>query len=383
MDAQVNEIILKVYDASSDASLWPGVLQQIADAIGAAGCIVFEYPTSPQSGPLAVTTASLGYDMAVIETYVEKCRDAEMRDQRIFESHSLQHDQVNLIEDDVLAEDLAALKQLPNVQKLQLLGILHRAAGLLNKDNKAISRFSVQLPAHRGRLTDKERAILNTVLPHVAKALDLGRPAQQLLIENRSLIAALEHIAVGVCVLDSLGRVVTTNAEFDRQVEACDVFAKTPKGQLRLKDGGAQRQFAQLMEDARNHGQFGARPRKEAVGHTRSGFLCVELVPLPSHTEIGSNRFDGFVLYSQDTSRPVTCQTLPLKQAFGLTSTEIELADAISLGLTNRQISEQRARSLATVNSQVKAILAKTQCATRTEFVRLMMSFGADYVDRS
>jgi DNA-binding NarL/FixJ family response regulator len=52
----------------------------------------------------------------------------------------------------------------------------------------------------------------------------------------------------------------------------------------------------------------------------------------------------------------------------------------VAEGLTNAQIAERRNRSIATINTQVKSILSKTQCLTRTQFVRLMMSFSTDFV---
>ena len=56
---------------------------------------------------------------------------------------------------------------------LRKMGILHRAAGLLNKDNTSSSRFSVQFAEERGRMTPDERHYMSSVLPHVAIALPL------------------------------------------------------------------------------------------------------------------------------------------------------------------------------------------------------------------
>lgn len=380
MRDQINDIILQVYDAAADDRLWPQVLQRVAEEVDALGCIVFEWQETADDRTLAVSLASSGYDLKAIGTYLAKCLEYEKQDQDVFESHSLRLDRIDLIEDDVIARNLPELRRRPNVRRLQKLGILHRAAGLLNKDNTAVSRFSIQFGSDRGRMTTDERVFISTVLPHVAKAFDLGRPAKQLAATRRGLIEAIDHLMVGVCVLDARGKVVLANSEFERQSQAYRVFSISAAGGLRFYNSDDERRFQNLRAHALNHGHFGARPRKEAVSTRDDAYLCIELIPLDKAEAIGSKRLEGFVMYSYDTSLPVRCQTGPFSYAYELTDAESEIIDAIADGLTNAQIAERRDRSTETVNTQVKSILSKTGCANRTQLVRLMMSFGGNFL---
>lgn len=376
------ETILQIYDAAADAERWPDILQQIAGQVGAVGCIVFEWKDHQDSRALAVTAASSYYDISQIEKYIARFRNEEGRDQDVFEAHSLQSDQIDLIQDDVLAPTVSELRALENVATLEKLGIRHRAAGLLNKDNSNEFRFSIQLGIDRGQLTEQEQRTIRQLLPHVAKAFDLGRPATQLARAHQSLLSAMDQLTIGVCVLDAAGCMVVENEEFRRQRDDYRVFYFDGSGKLRLFKSDWETRFEVLKQDVFNHGKFGARPRKEAVAANEDVYLCIEVVPLRRSNEMGTQSFDGFIVYSSDTSKPLTCQTLPIQHAFGLSEAELSLVDAISRGLTNSQIADQRNRSVATVNSQVKSILSKTGCATRTQFVRLMMSFGADFVKK-
>ncbi|MBL4726402.1 MAG: helix-turn-helix transcriptional regulator [Rhizobiaceae bacterium] len=151
-------------------------------------------------------------------------------------------------------------------------------------------------------------------------------------------------------------------------------------GALKFFQPKDQNSFDALKGDVFNHGKYGARPRKEAISTSDDTFLCIELALLNNSDDIGSADFRGFILYSTDTNLAVHCNKLPIKFAYGLTDTELSLVDAIGEGLTNAQIAERRDRSVATINAQVKSILSKSHCSTRTQFVRLMMSFGANYV---
>lgn len=376
----VQETVLGIYDAAADNTLWPDILQRFADQIDARGCIIFEWRGLPDQRELVAPIASSYYDPDAIRTYVARCFEHEAMNQDVFEAHSLEQDRIDLIEDDVLAPSLQALKELPNVQVLRKLGILHRAAGLLNKDNTAISRFSIQLADTRGRLTDKERHHISQILPHIAKAMDLGRPAQQLATEHYGMMEAMDRLVIGVCVLDAKGRIVTENQEFKRQREIHQGFLKSYNGVLQMSQADDQKRFEALKAHALRHGRFGARPRKEAISTESEGFLCIEVVPLHRAEELSSKVFGGVIVYSTDTSLPIRCSTAPIQTSYGLTDSELALVELIADGLTNAQIAERRDRSVTTINTQVKSILAKTQCATRTQFVRLMMSFGASYL---
>lgn len=380
MNDLIHDTVLSIYDTVADATLWPDVLQRFAEQINAVGCIVFEWDGSSQQRKLSASITSSYYDPVAIDTYISKCFKDEAYNQDVFEAHSLAQDRIDLIEDDVLASTLTDLKKLPNVQVLQKLGVLHRAAGLLNKDNTTISRFSVQFSNNRGRLTTDERNHMAAILPHIAKALDLGRPAQQIALEHRSMLAAMDRLTIGVCILDPKGCVVVSNEEFRRQQETYLAFETLQNGVLQLINAEEQKTFETLKDHALNHGQFGARPRKEAVATNDQNFLCIEVTPLNKSIEMGSKRFGGFILYSTDTSLPMHFNSILLKRIYKLTDAELSLVDMIAQGLTNAQIAELRQRSVATINAQVKSILSKSHCATRTQFVRLMMSFGVSYI---
>ena len=374
----VADLTLKIYDTVADEKAWDAVLDHFVDRVGAQGCILFEWRDTPDGRRLAAPFFSGFYNAPELEIYLAKCAHLEARDQEALRANTGDDDEVDLVDDTVLARSKTELENQEHMKTLRLFNIFHRAAGVMNKDNRWLSLFSVQLNKSRGPLTDAERAYMAALLPHFAKALDLGLPMRQLSRRSESVLAAIDRLNVGMCLLDERGAVVVANEEFRRQEEAYRAFRITPDGKLRLADDQGQNQLASLMSTVRNHGKFGARPRKEAIA--TDGFLCIEVSPLTRAEEIGSSAFSGFILTSTDTSRPVACDVAPMRDAFGLTEAELSLVEAIGEGLTNPQIADRRGRSTATINAQVKSILSKSRCATRAQFVRMMMRFGANFL---
>lgn len=380
MDENVHEAIRRIYDTLQNQARWPSVLDEFVDRVNAQGSIVFEWRHSDDEKLLTAPLFSGFYSHDILKTYLNKNAHLEAKDQEVLRELTGDHDEVEFFDDTVLAKSRTDLEHDEHVQKLKRLGIFHRAAGVLNKDNRWISLFSVQLNVARQPLTGEERHYMQQLLPHFAKALDLGIPMRQLAAERQGALAAIDHLTIGICVLDPQGNIVLKNEEFRRQLDAFGVFEISPGGALGLAEHDDQKRFAELKASVRNHGKFGARPRKEALAAAADSYLCIELAPLNHVDEMGAKLFGGYIVYSTDTSRPVTCNPAPMQGAFGLTDAEMSLVEAIGQGWTNPEIAEHRDRSISTINAQVKSILSKSQCATRTQFVRMMMRFGGSYL---
>jgi DNA-binding CsgD family transcriptional regulator len=383
MANEIEEITLRIYDTVADNALWGPVLDEFVERIGAQGSIIFEWEEFQDQKRLTAPLFSGLYTADALKKYLHKYEHLEARDQAIVREHTKDNDKIDFIDDTVLAKSVDDLKQQDHVKALRKLGIFHRAAGVLNKDNRWISLFSVQLNTARQPLNEEERQYMALLLPHFAKALDLGLPMRQLNHKNHGILAAIDRLTIGICILDSNGNIVIKNEEFLRQQDAYKAFRVTNGGALRMVNDQDQKRFGKYIADVNNHGKFGARPRKEAISTTLDNFLCIEITPLNKSEEMGSKVFEGFIVYSTDTSMPVRCNTSPIKHAFGLTDTELSLVDAIGDGLTNPEIAEHRGRSVSTINAQVKSILSKSQCATRTQFVRTMMRFGGSFLSPS
>lgn len=379
----LHEMILRIYDAAADPSLWCGVLDDVVARAGAQGSVMFEWQNINGRQALSTPFYSDFYTPEALSMYVVKCMELEAKDQAIIREHTKSHDTVELIDDTVLAESVEALKKQEHVQKLLKLGVFHRAAGVLNKDNPWISMFSLQFSIDRNNMNEDERYYLSKILPHIAKSYDLSLPMRQLNQQYSGALAAIDQLMIGICVIDNSGNIVLSNSEFERQIESYSKFRKTPNGKLLLDNDVDQQNFSAMQGHALDHGKFGARPRKEAIAVTSDSFLCIEITPIKQSGAFGSAPLDGYVVYSTDTSLPFRCNTDPIQSAFGLTNTELSIVEAIFDGLSNSEIAERRDRSVETVNTQVKSVLSKSNCNTRTQLVRMMMRFGTDFLTPS
>lgn len=378
-NSQYRAFVLQVYQAVSDPDGWQDVLDRIVDHFGAHGCLIHEWTTQGNERRLWAPMISTNYDRTRLDAYLTTYHEWEARDHDRIDVHLLSSDGIDITSEKTLYEDESEYLDRPHVKWLLNRGIRHRTGSLLDKDNPFRARFSVTLGEERGPFDDAEIALIKELLPHVAKALELARPTGVAERNNQALLAIIDRLTIGVCLLDSEGRRVLSNAEFDRQGEVHGVFRDDGHGRLALPEHADRKHFAALLTDALSHGRFGARPRKEAIVVEMPGSdscLCIEVVPLEKSAEIGTRPFNGALVFSRDTAQPMEVDMDLVKRAFSLTAAESAVIDLVCKGMTNVEIAEQRARSVETINAQVKAILAKTRALNRTQLVRLLGNFS-------
>ena len=378
-NSEYRELVLGIYHAVSEPEAWQRVLDRISDRVSASGAILYEWHRIGNRRHLEIPLMSSNFDRATVEDYFRRHRKEEERDHDAFDRRLLETDGIDLLSEDILYEDYSSYAQRPHVVELQEHGIRYRTGSLLDKDNPYRARLSFAMSERRGPLDDADVALLRDLLPHLSKALDLSRPMGTPGKVQGVLSSVIDRLRIGVCILDRWGRKVMSNLEFDRQVHEFRSIRQDMHGKLKLANPADQRSFEILLDDALNHGKFGARPRKEAIvleiGDAGTS-LCIEVVPVDALDDIGSHFSDGAMVLSRDTSWAIDIDVRLARRAFSLTSTEAAVVDLVCQGLSNPQIAAQRERSVETVNAQMKSILGKTRAANRTQLVRLLCNFS-------
>lgn len=382
-DPAVAEIILRAYSCAHDPGAWTDVLNRLTERYNANGVIVWEWCGHGASRILRPVMFSSFYRREALEDYIRRHHKSEFSDQLEFEQMSLQYgrqapDRVDLVSEQDLypveEEYLAA----PHVKEMLGYGIRHRYGALLDRDNPFHSRFSLQTGEERGLLDPEEVAELAEILPHLAKSMELSNALNAYKSEHAAFLKIFDRLHVGICILDAESRVVAKNEEFNRQLDEFDAFWLSRDTRLILHDLADRKRFDDLLQDFRNHGTFGARPRKEAIlvnTPGRAGALCLELLPPTDLLEERTRHNHLAVLISRDTSLPIQVDVKSAMTAFQLTGAEAQVLELVCSGLTNPAIAEQRERSVETINAQVKTVLGKTGTANRTQLVRLMCNF--------
>ncbi|MEW7009280.1 LuxR C-terminal-related transcriptional regulator [Lentilitoribacter sp. EG35] len=374
-----SELILDIYDATLDPEQWPGILHRLAELIDARGAFVFDVENRYGQEVLNATYFSSNYQADLVRQYLVEYRLLELEDQALFARHSRELDHVELVRDDVLAPSRDELMKRANAAAMRDFGIFYRMGGLLNKDRISADRFALQFSEKSSFPSGERLRILNRVLPHIAKALNIGRHTSRLNQKSDLLSKGYDQLRVGVALLDRRGELLFSNTEFQRQMDCYGAFQLTAENRLVARLDKENERLSRLFSDINAHGLFGARPRKEALlqplAHHENA-LCIEVCPLKEPNFMNGETLNGYAIFSLDTSLDIDIDTEGMARFFSLTPTEAEVLELLTLGLTNSEISEQRERSRETVNTQVKCVLQKTMSSNRTQLMRLALQYS-------
>lgn len=376
---EAQRLILSIYDAAMEPDLWPELLDKVSHAVDARGAFVFEISDSTRVPLVCATYNSSNYDRVLVREYLRLFNKQELRDQEVFAEYSKLTDGIELIPDTVLGPSRAVIDQRPNARMMANYGISFRAGALLNKDHLYSDRFAMQFSRRAGLPTGERLQTINTIMPHIAKALDMGRQTTRAVNANHALIETFNQFRIGICILSQNGGIVFKNVEFDRQIDAHNAFSLNAHGRLVANDPEVKAELDILFSGVEHHGKFGGRPRKEAVLHPLrhdEAALCIEVCPLSSGNIVGEANLNGYVIFSLDTSRKFSVDTRYLARVFSLTPSEEAVLAMIADGMTNAQISERRNRSPETVYTQVKTLLSKTMTQNRAQLIRMATGFS-------
>ncbi|MEM7256338.1 MAG: hypothetical protein AAF404_03015, partial [Pseudomonadota bacterium] len=200
---QIKNFVLDVYNAVADQKQWPVVFDRLAELVDARGCILFEWRNEEGQKNLHAPLITSGYQHELVYAYINKYSSVEAFDQDRFEKGSMALDGIELISESALFSDEAEYLAQPHVKEMLSYDIRHRYGCLLDKDNSFRARFAIQTSHRKGLLTDQDHHVLDAVLPHVAKALDLCSPMSITHLQHQALLSIIEGLPFGVCVLDA------------------------------------------------------------------------------------------------------------------------------------------------------------------------------------
>jgi DNA-binding CsgD family transcriptional regulator len=189
------------------------------------------------------------------------------------------------------------------------------------------------------------------------------------LAQAEGMLAAFDATGVGAVLVDLQGFVLATNQKAKTHIGS---EIEIVGGRLTCEDRAASVQLERLGKSAvRGNGRDGdpiLLPRDGRVP------LLVYEVPLPKRTRVrGATK----MILLLDPSRAAAPSAAILRNAFGLTPTEVDVAQQIATGRDLTEIAQKRGVSLGTLRVQLRSIFSKTSTNRQGQLVALLAGLTA------
>jgi len=281
-DRALLDLVGRIYDAALRPDGWADVLRDISDHTGSQGVV------------LHVETHFSGEEWGrhrvhnIEPAYLASHRDYYFRvDPRV---HALLSLDAGVRPGDSLlpASEFARTEYgadwwQPQGVAASFVGHYRRGGGL--------SGLSGARSAHKGDYLREELALVEELFPHIRRALELESVLGEAVDRDAPLDELIEHMGIGLVLLDAEGRVVRTNGFADRACHAEDGL-RVSRGELVLSDPEAQRTYQRAVAGALAPAEAGARQIDWIAARRPSGLRGWALTVDPLGPETGGELGD-------------------------------------------------------------------------------------------
>jgi len=255
---------------------------------------------------------------------------------------------------------------------LRSVDLRHTVCVLQRDDGDSRDYLGIMRPVDHRPYGERERALLDLVMPDMVRAARLRARMRQLQREALVGRAALDGLPRGVAVVDARGRIEYANARAERYIRTSP-WLDTKGGLLGMWDTPTQRRLRTALSQACSIA------KKADIFPAKNPFATVWITVLPLDTRhVLAGLRDtplALVIFS------VPADSLPLDarliaQALGITPAEARLAQALATGQTIKEYAATQAVSPETARSHLKNLFRKTGCRRQVELVQLIRTLA-------
>ena len=368
------QLASELFDAAIDEHRWTPLLEKVAVNCGARSAAVISVNMAGDSNFQAVWSSSV-MTAEVQHAYNTKFAQYEadgipvIRDSERF----------SILTENDLWPNEPNLRNRPDFIGLrEMMGIDHRIVARINEDRSWFNTFALQFAVGRPQASLAEKQSFAAYLPFMGQAVKLANIFTQLKARFRAVLTVLDRYAVPVFVVNQQGHIVVANKSAEVIISQENGVGRDQQGRIRLSDSDAQFQLLDAIRGA-CASAIGGSDQPESIFNaprlTRDAPFCIEVSPLrDTDMELAGSFFSGALVKIYDPAYHPVIRIEAFATVYGLTTSEMSIAELLVHGAKTEEIAEIRGTSPATVSTQIKTILHKTGAQTRTDLVRRALS---------
>jgi DNA-binding CsgD family transcriptional regulator/PAS domain-containing protein len=372
---QLSSLIGEIYDAALDPSLWSGVLGKAGRFVG---------------GPLAAIFAKSPTALTGTVYYHSGDRDPSYR-QLYFDKY-IKFDPTTTAQyfSDV-EQPMAVADIMPYQEFLETRfykewchpqGMVDAVTAVLDKSVTSAALFAVFRYQSEGVVDDETRQRMRLVVPHIRRAVLIGRLIDLRAADAASLSDTLDGLSAAMCAVDPDGRIVHANAACHVLLDAGD-FLSVVRGRIVASDTRIDRTLRELFAAAGSgDAAIGTRGIALPLMVRDSSRYVAHVLPLTS----GARRLTG-IAYSA-TAALFICKVATeaasapevIARAYHLTPTELRVLLAIVKvgGVPESAVALGIAES--TVKTHLGRLFVKTGARRQADLVKIVAGFASPLI---
>ncbi len=371
MQLRVLRVLPDIYDAALKPELWQKALDYLTQILQMRSTIIMAYDLADR--PFSMQAWSSLYTYEDLREYTEKFSHYEQQISDYLHDCPPRHMGTDL----EVWPNMENERDRPDLKYIrERFGIVARGGAQLNTHGAWKDFITVQHGREWKDVPDEFWKMLELTVPHLSKAVEIGRTFNVLWLRYQAVLAALDKVGIGMCVATDLGCIAVSNEEAQRIFSSGDGLFMSREGQIISRDDDITAHLrAAIQSTAQTAIGEGIDDEISFTCPRISGgtpFLVVVSPLRDSNAEL-QPQFSGSLIYIIDPDETAEFSIDGLSRIFGLSSAETKVCEALIHGGTVKIIADQRGVSPETVRSQVRSIYAKAGVSSRTGLIRLAL----------
>ncbi|WP_299606094.1 helix-turn-helix transcriptional regulator [uncultured Tateyamaria sp.] len=369
--------LAEIYDAAVNLGRWRRALDGVANAVEAKAIALLIRRSDPASKDLQMLNSTyLNFVRSPWGIYyglrLSRLQDPDWE----FLSKQPAH---QLTPDTKIGPSAAELDARADYAFLRKRLKLGRRLGVrLNSDKVWFDAMSIAFPTGANQVP--VAAIQDTyfLLPHLTKAVELGRTFAELKSRYSAALTALNRVKAGLAIALPSGDIIVENDEAKRILDQQDGLTKERNGRLRCHDHDQNAELSEAIQKAANTARGEDNCDEWLIALQRpSGQspLLLDVAPLKDSKAELEGPLEGALVTVIDPDRVPHIRVDRFVALYGLTEAEAEaeVCKLVLQGVSIMEMAEMRSTSPVTVKNQISAILSKTGVGRRSELIRMVI----------
>jgi DNA-binding NarL/FixJ family response regulator len=366
-----DNLLTSIYASAVDTGLWTEAIDQCVHHVGSTSGVIISVETD----------GSLFYNLNVLSDFFRD--ESKQDDIRRWLTEFSEYDADGVVRSaawpvfspctDLELWPEPGLETRPDILFLkEQFGLHRRLAARLSDNPRFVQAIAFQYETGVDTVPQSHVSLVESVCPHVAKSLEMGLIFRQLKSRYDAVLAALDKVEIGICILQPDGAVVSKNSEAERIFSESSLISLKNHRTIKLPSSELDALLSSYVK-ASSLGRSTEAVAEQMItvkDKTGERSIIVEVSPLRDHyQEIDSNS-DFVFLQIIDTDSNQRCSIERFASVYRLTRAESSITSLATDGLNSREIADVRGTTVDTVRGQLKSIMRKANVNNRIELIR-------------
>lgn len=366
-DSDVLRLVDRIYGCSIEPQLWEEFLREVSEALD---CRIASFFLQDLRSDAARVDHVVGAAPEMVRLYEDYyCR------RNIFLQRAEKELRTGFVATDAYLDSGELLRSEYYNDYFARFGVRYSLGACVVRERRTMSMLTLLRSRRQGPFDHSELRLCKLLLPHLQRAVAVHRRLRQAAARQDLAQGGLESLPLGVVLIDGRGSVLFANRSargIARKGDGLLVGEGGVKASHREDDRSLQAVIAGVRSGKLESGRGALALRRPSLKPPLSALV----VRLPRSTADSGPPLapeeGAAALFVTDPRSPVLVDRQVLRDLYGLTDAEAEVAQRLLAAASPTDIAEDLGVSIHTVRTHLKRIFAKTDTRGQKDLVRIL-----------